>query len=135
MIKKYKFSYAKLVRDNIPELVKKDGGMVKKKILGHKAYVEELKKKLLEEGRELFLAKADLDILSELADVQEVIDALLSALGLSGFELKKLQAKKRKKAGAFKKKIYIHHIETGPKFDPIWLKYYLKNSKKFPQLK
>ena len=135
MPKKYKFSYAKLVRDKVPEMIKKDGGLLKKRILDSAGYIQELKKKFLEESRELIAAENKKETLEELADLQEIIDHLLKALRLTKTELKAKQLAKRRRVGGFKKRIYIDHVATGDKFDPEWLKYFLKNRRKFPLLK
>ena len=62
----------KLVRDNIPDICRKNGQIPKISILDEESYGRELKKKLVEEVNE-FLESGDTE---ELADIAEVIDAL-----------------------------------------------------------
>lgn len=133
-LREYKFSYAKLVRDKIPAMIQGDGGKVRLKILTAAAYIKELKRKLLEEVRELSAVKSKSDLLKELADVQEVIDHLLTAHNWSKTDLRRQQLSKRAKVGAFKNKLYIDYIQAGPNFDNYWLKYHLRDRQKFPRL-
>lgn len=132
-MKEYKFKYAKLVRDKIPEKIKKSGGKVNQKILGVNNYISELKKKLIEEGEELIDTKNAKDALDEMADIQEIIDSLLIALNYKSQDLKKIQKEKIKKNGSFKDRIYINHIAADERFD--WLEYHLKNKQKYPLIK
>ncbi|MEI6528988.1 MAG: nucleoside triphosphate pyrophosphohydrolase [Candidatus Falkowbacteria bacterium] len=129
-MKVYKFKYEKLVRDMIPTKIKKSGGKVKQKTLSTNKYIYELKRKLIEEGEELLVAKNTKDTLDEMADIQELIDCLLVSLGKKTPDLKKLQKEKNKKNGSFKDKIYINNISADENFD--WLDYHLKNKQKYP---
>jgi predicted house-cleaning noncanonical NTP pyrophosphatase (MazG superfamily) len=135
MPKIYKFQYEKLVRDNIPSLITKDGAVVRKKVLRPAAYVRELKKKLREEGEELVDAKSRAEILSELADLAEIMDNLRAALRIKSAELQAIRAKKRAKNGSFRRRFYVSHIVADDRTDPAWLRYHLKNKKKFPLIK
>lgn len=128
----YKFKVAKLVRDKIAEemIASENAGYRK---LDDKEYVEELKKKILEEAKELLPVKKKDKIIKELGDIQEVIDTLIQALKSSRQELKDKQKRENKKSGGFKKKIYIETVELGD--DHEWLDYYLKNPDKYPKIK
>lgn len=132
-MKVYKFKYDKLVRDKIPEKIKKSGGKVSQKMLGINNYIFELKKKFIEESEELMSTKNTNDALSEMADIQELIDNLLGALNYKSQDLKKIQKEKIKKNGSFKDRIYINYIKTDESFD--WLEYHLKNKQKYPLIK
>jgi predicted house-cleaning noncanonical NTP pyrophosphatase (MazG superfamily) len=135
MNKIYKFKYAKLVRDNIPDIITKDGCVVNKEVLSSVAYIRELKKKLLEESEELMEAKDRSGTLSELADLEEILDNLRAALKIEPAELKAVQLRKRKKNGSFRRRFYIHHIVADDNTEAEWLRYHLKNKKKFPLIK
>lgn len=132
-MKTYKFKYAKLVRDNIPEIIIKSGAKISQRTLSNSQYIVALKSKLLEEALELKKAKKPSEIISELADAQEVIDNLLTALKLSTNGLKKIQNEKNKKNGSFQHKKYINFIKVQEDFD--WLEYHLKNKDKYPLIK
>ena len=68
-------SYGKLVRDNIPEIIKQNGEEPITRILSSCEYKKELEKKLLEECKEVLEAQDDARI-EELADLLKVMIAL-----------------------------------------------------------
>lgn len=98
----------KLVRDRIPEIIfKNDGTQPRMRVLKQKEYRDELLKKLQEEVFEVRAAKKPKEMLEELADVEEVIDALLASAKLTRKEVSAVQKDKRKKRGGFSKRIYL----------------------------
>lgn len=100
----------KLVRDKIPDIIRKNGERPIVKTLTATAYKKELKRKLQEECVEVAGAKTRERLIDELADVHEVLRALYTAHGLSPTDITKEAGQKRKKRGAFAKKIFL--IET-----------------------
>ena len=99
----------KLVRDNIPEIISKNGGTAHiRRLDDDSEYIVELTKKLIEEAHEVAAAPS----LEELADVREVLDALTKALGYSKEELQSAQDKKVTKNGAFNDRIYLIKTEN-----------------------
>lgn len=105
-----KIVYNKLIRDRIPEIIEKAGKKAKTRVLDKKKYERQLKKKLAEEATELIKAEND-KLLNELADVQELIDAILKAKGINKAKLAKFQRQKRKKRGGFKKRLFLESVE------------------------
>lgn len=99
--------YNKLIRDRIPEITKADGWISETKILNKKDFITELKKKILEESKELNEGKGDKNLIEELVDIQEIIDAILTEKLMKFSEFKKVQSHKRKKRGGFKKKLFL----------------------------
>ncbi|MDD4333507.1 MAG: nucleoside triphosphate pyrophosphohydrolase [Patescibacteria group bacterium] len=100
--------YNKLVRDRIPEIIEKRGAKCKIKKLTPKRYKEELFKKVLEEASELVSARKNKeDVMREIGDVYEVIEAVIKVCGLDKKEIKKLQTKRAKERGRFKKKLFL----------------------------
>ena len=102
-------SYGKLVRDNIPEIIKQNGEKPITRILSNDEYKGELEKKLLEECHEV-LEASDTRI-EELADLLEVIIALGKLQGKSFEEIIKACEHKRLKRGGFDKMIYLENVE------------------------
>lgn len=67
--------YNKLIRDNIPEIIKESGKECDVSILNDEEYILKLKEKIVEEAHEVVSARED-EIISELADVLEIIEAI-----------------------------------------------------------
>lgn len=99
--------FNKLVRDKIPEIIVSDGKTPKIKILDNNQYVEELNKKLSEEVCE-YLADGNIE---ELADIEEVLRALLEVKGVSYEDFDKMRENKCKVRGAFKDRIFLESTE------------------------
>jgi len=99
--------YYKLVRDNIPAIIKNSGKEFKCKALNDKEFLFFLKEKLIEETNEF---DESLDI-KELADIQEVINALVFAKGYTLEEFEEIRKEKAQKNGAFEKKIFLEWVE------------------------
>ena len=99
--------YNKLIRDRIPEITKADGWLSETRVLNKKAFIEELKKKILEEAKELSEGKDVKNLVEELADIQEIIDAILVEKNIKFTDFRKIQSSKRQKRGGFKKKLFL----------------------------
>lgn len=95
--------YNKLVRDKIPEYIKSKGGVATVHIANKKEYWEKLKEKLLEETKEFFESER----IEEIADIQEVIDAICTYKKFNKKKVELVRKKKAKERGAFKKKIIL----------------------------
>lgn len=95
--------FNKLVRDNIPEIIKSQGEHPNIQILSEDRYLFELDKKLCEETQEYQESKE----MEELADILEVIDAICQARGYSLDDLNELQKEKRKNRGSFSKRYFL----------------------------
>ena len=67
--------YNKLVRDNIPNIIKTKGEEPIIKVLDDETYKKELEKKLYEEYEEVLEASGE-ERVEELADILEIIKAL-----------------------------------------------------------
>lgn len=98
---------SKLVRDKIIDIIQKEGRTPEFSILNDQEYLQALKNKLVEESSEVVNTTTDEDLLSELADLQEVLDCLLRHAKISKTQLKMAQIKKSEQRGSFKKKILL----------------------------
>jgi len=103
---KKKYYHQKLIRDEIPEKIKESGGDYEIRVLGKGEFEAELKKKLIEESKELSEAP-NVDLLNELADVLELTKSISSHYKIPFSEVEKFQEDKRKKRGGFKKKLFL----------------------------
>jgi predicted house-cleaning noncanonical NTP pyrophosphatase (MazG superfamily) len=105
----------KLVRDRIPEIIEKDTGeIVEIRTLDDDEFLHELKGKLLEEVREVRAAEDPCTFLKELADLQEVIDALTDHCGFTQADLRREQKQKREDRGGFRLRLFIVKTRARP---------------------
>ncbi len=95
--------YNKLVRDKIPQIIAEKNQSCKTRILNDEEYLNELNRKLQEEVCE-YLQSGEVE---EIADIEEVLRAILDAKNFDYDEFEKLRLKKVEKRGAFKKKIFL----------------------------
>lgn len=102
--------YNKLVRDRIPEIIASEGHRVVTRVLGDRSYCAALRAKLLEEAQEADAASAE-DLPAELADVLEVLQSLVMALGMTWPQLQALAADKRSRRGGFDGRLFLEHVE------------------------
>ena len=98
--------YNKVVRDKIPDIIKKDSRKPITKILNDGEYKKELDKKLQEEVKEYL----EDDNIEELADIVEVIYGILASKYISLEEFESVRKKKAEKRGAFKDKIFLEKV-------------------------
>lgn len=99
--------YNKLVRDKIPEIIiADDGNTCKTRILDDDEYLDCLNTKLQEELKE-YLESGDVE---ELADLEEVVRAILDAKKVSYDEFERIRCAKVEKRGAFKEKIFLESV-------------------------
>lgn len=106
------FIYNKLVRDLIPDKIVRSGKIPVTSILSDPAFAEALRFKIIEEGHELFHADSRDDIITESADLLELLDAILKHHGIDWDEVHSKQAAKRKESGAFNKQVMLHATAT-----------------------
>lgn len=99
--------YNKLVRDKIPEIIAKDNGKTcVTRIMDNEEYLSALNSKLQEELKE-YLNSNDVE---ELADLEEVLRAILDVKRISYDEFEAVRKEKAEKRGAFKEKILLESV-------------------------
>ncbi|MCA0971334.1 nucleoside triphosphate pyrophosphohydrolase [Halobacillus litoralis] len=103
--------YNKLVRDKIPDIMGTLGKTFNTRTLDEPEYVESLRNKLQEEAREYLNADNDQDALKEMADMLEVMHALVQTHHATFEELELIRQHKRNERGAFKKRVYLMDVE------------------------
>lgn len=95
---------SKLVRDLIPDVVPADKQhLYKFSIVNEEQYAVLLKNKLLEEVNEYLEAENK----EEIADILEVMDALMKLMNFDKEEVFAIQKQKREERGGFEKRILM----------------------------
>lgn len=128
MIKKFRTGI--LVRNNRVKLMQDAGIKVHYSILSDKEYLDELKKKIVEEANEVADSDSLDDLKCEIADVLEVIDHIIDITHLNIDEIQQYKLDKQKKVGKFDKKIKTHYLKIDEDNESI--NYYLQRPKKYP---
>jgi predicted house-cleaning noncanonical NTP pyrophosphatase (MazG superfamily) len=95
--------YNKLVRDKIPEYIESKGETAIFHIANEKEYWEKLKEKLQEEVAEF----NEDENAEELADIFEVLEAIVDYKKFSREEIEKIKIDKAEKKGKFKERIIL----------------------------
>ena len=99
-------AYDKLVRDRIPEIIQADGKRYVVETLSDEGYLSLLDRKLDEELAEYQESKS----LEELADLLEVVRAVVKTRGWTMEELEQVRAEKAAERGGFEKKILLKEV-------------------------
>jgi predicted house-cleaning noncanonical NTP pyrophosphatase (MazG superfamily) len=95
---------AKLVRDKVPDIIRRDGREPSVKRVRGDELKGALKEKLVEEALEL---RGSDDVYEELADVLEVVDAIIARYGVDREKLDDVKKKKLDRAGGFEEGLVL----------------------------
>ena len=96
----------KLVRDRIPEIIEASGKICVTEVLPQDAYIQALDAKLNEELAEYQQSKS----LEELADLLEVMGAVVKARGYTWDDLTRVRKEKRAQRGAFDQRVFLKEV-------------------------
>jgi len=102
--------YDKLVRDNIPDIIRASGEGPMTRVLNDNEYWEYLLKKDREELEEVKNAETLEERKKELADKLELVIAMAKFNGFSLEEIIEEANKKRNKNGGFEKKLLLEKV-------------------------
>ena len=105
-MKKY---FYKLVRDKIPEIIESKGGSCVYDTLNERDFIDDLDSKLQEEVSEYLKDPC----VEELADIAEVLLAILDVRGISLGQLEEVRKKKLADRGGFTKRILLISTDDG----------------------
>lgn len=97
----------KLVRDKIPEIIISEWRECEYFIADDNSYEASLLAKVLEEALEVSKSQNDAEFKEEIADLYEVIDAIIVNKNFSKDEILEIQKAKREKKWGFEKKIIL----------------------------
>ncbi|MFC4119040.1 nucleoside triphosphate pyrophosphohydrolase [Nonomuraea zeae] len=96
----------KLVRDKIPEIIRRDGQEPAVTVLAEGEYRTALVAKLFEEATEVSEA-SPVEVAEEIADVYEVLRALAAVNGYEWAAIEKTAEAKREERGGFRDRLYL----------------------------
>ena len=98
--------YKKLVRNRIPDIIRAEGRGCGVETLSPQDYLAALRAKVVEEAQELAQAPQD-ELITELADMHEILDALMAAYGIERSDVDRVQAQRHEERGGFEKRINL----------------------------
>ncbi len=126
-----RFRVEKLIRDHLPQMMEDQGLTVFCHQLGDADFLHALKAKLIEEAQEVSTASPEA-LLEELADVSEVMAALIAAAGLDPDAVEAARLAKRAQRGGFEGRIYNQAVEGED--GAAGVAYYLARPDQYPQV-
>ena len=127
-----KFKVDKLIRDKMPDILRKMGVSVSMHIMNHGEYIQALKKKLIEEAREVFESKTEHELCEELADIMEVVLTLTEASGFQHEQIEQRRLQKKEAKGGFEKRVYNAFIEMPANNKAV--EYYRAKPEEYPEI-
>lgn len=127
------FFFKKLVRDQVLQRCLDDPKVrTDYRVLDPLEFKKELVAKIHEETDEIpVIETGDDEVLSEIADVQAVIDSLVEVYGYTKDDVAAAQQKKASKNGVFEKRAYIHSVDLDD--DSEWIEYFRKSPEKYEE--
>lgn len=111
-----KIHYNKLIRDKLPEIMRRAGAAFSLKELNRKDFEKSLIRKVQEEASGLIKARSRKNLIEELADVIDVIEEIKKLKKIKPAEISKARALNRRIKGGFNKRLWLAWSEdTGYK--------------------
>lgn len=104
--------FNKLVRDNIPDIIKNNNEVAVTRTLNEEEYRVSLYKKLFEECNEVRKSKNRSETLEELADVLEIVKSIAELEGKELNDVASIANQKRLNRGGFRKRIFLEKTIT-----------------------
>lgn len=104
-------TYNKLIRDNIPAIITATGKPFETAVYDESSYQQALRQKLVEEAEEVSVANEQKELIKEIADLYEVVDALLAASGISRETVLAKQQQRREERGGFGHRLQLLWVD------------------------
>lgn len=127
------FKQNKLWRDNLPKKMAIHGSVVHITRLNDAEYDFQLRIKLQEEAEEVKSAQSTQDLIEEIADVYEVIDALIALHKIDKQAIIDAQTKKRLDRGGFEGRTFVTTAEHPE--GSFGVHYCLADPEKYPEIR
>ena len=100
------FKVDKLIRDKIPGILQANKIVVNTRVMETPEFISKLKDKLVEEAKECFETESSDELIEELTDLIEVINALCQVTGINMQQIEEKRLEKMKHKGAFDDRIF-----------------------------
>ncbi len=110
-MKRRKFKQEKLWRDKIVLKAELEDAKLHINILDDKEFDYQLRRKLCEEAEEVLETTSQEELIDEIGDVLEVIDALCELHGISRIDIKEQQDYKRAERGNYAGRQFVTAVE------------------------
>ena len=109
-------NYNKLIRDHIPQIIRRNHLQCDITTMNEDEFRQALRTKLLEEAQEV--AEADQnELITELADLYEVIDTIIATYHIDPEAVRNMQIRHRQERGGFTQRICL--LRTYPRQEEI----------------
>jgi predicted house-cleaning noncanonical NTP pyrophosphatase (MazG superfamily) len=102
--------YHKLIRDRIPEILRSAGRTYEIVTMNEEEYRQALREKLIEEAKEAASASSH-ELITELADLYQVIEALMKNYDITPNQVQTEQERRRIERGGFEQRIRLVWME------------------------
>jgi len=106
--------YNKLVRDHIPAIIRRNNLQCDITTMNEEEFRQALRSKLQEEAQEVAEAEQD-ELITELADLYEVIDTIIATYHIDPEAVRNMQICRREERGGFSQRIRL--LRTYPRQD------------------
>jgi predicted house-cleaning noncanonical NTP pyrophosphatase (MazG superfamily) len=106
--------YNKLIRDRIPEIIRRNNLQCDITTMNEEEFRQALRTKLQEEAQEVAEADED-ELITELTDLYEVIDTLMTTYHINPEAVRNMQIRRRQERGGFTQRIRL--LRTYPRHD------------------
>lgn len=133
MVQTHCFKVDKLIRDQLPGRMRASHIQVFERVMEKEEYLKRLKDKLLEEAQEVIASNSKKELCEEMADLLEVMLALLKVNELAFTDITQKAEEKRAEKGGFENRIYADFVEI-EEGNPS-LGYYKSQPDKYPEVK
>jgi predicted house-cleaning noncanonical NTP pyrophosphatase (MazG superfamily) len=133
-MKMRRFLFNKLSRDKSLESLTAQGVVVKSKILeDNNEYLESITQKIVEELEEVFDSQSQEELIVELADLEEVMDAFKKLVDIDQKDIDAVRKAKGAERGFFESRIFIEHADI-PESATDVIEYVEAQPDKYPEI-
>ena len=114
-------------------MMEKHGSKMHTRVLSDQEFDLELRKKVQEEAEEVFQSANKEKLTEEIADIYEVLEALMKLHGIEIDELAQIKEQKKLERGGFQDRVFVEYAEHPE--GSFGVKYCLADPEKYPEIK